>query len=258
MILQVILAIIFMISIIILNGYSIDILTDESMVLKLSIDAFMYSLPFSIICTFLAFWLITALRGKNFLKMLNLNRIKMSTFLLCIGFSICFYPLIAVIADNLTKIFPSFNEIQDTFNEMFNGSLLFSIIYVCIMGPIMEEIITRGLIFYEFKESTNSLIAIILQAIFFGIMHLNMVQGIYAFILGITYGIFREKFNSLIITIVCHIAHNSFSMALGYLPDKITNNDFILPIAFVFTCLFLIIFSILLYIDWKKHYKLID
>ena len=122
------------------------------------------------------------------------------------------------------------------------------------MGPIMEEIVTRGLVFNEIKVSTNFIIAILLQAFLFGVMHLNIVQGIYAFVLGVTYGIFREKFNSLIITFVCHIVHNSYSVLLGLLPEKIANSDIFTNTLTIASLVLLVVFIVLLYFNYKKHY----
>lgn len=230
---------------------------DQNRLLELSTKVFVYSMPVCIIITFLVYLLIFSLRRKSLLQALSLNKIKLSTVLLAIGFTICFYPIIAILADILSKAFPtsSFNEIQDSFDNMFKISTFFSVLYICILGPIMEEIMTRGLIFNEMKTNTNYLIAILVQAIFFGFMHLNIVQGIYAFVLGVVYGLFRENFNSLIIVITCHIVHNSYPILLEYLPKHITSNDFIMNTALIISGVFLVVFSILLFFDWKKNYK---
>ena len=227
---------------------------DRNMLMELAIKASVYSMPICIIVTFLIYWLIFNIRKKNIFQALSLNKIKPSTILLIIGFTICFYPIVTILAGILSTAFPSssFNEIQDTFNDMFKVSASFSVIYICILGPTMEEIITRGLIFNEMKMSTNCLIAILVQACLFGIMHLNIVQGVYAFVLGIVYGLFRDKFNSLIIVIICHIVHNSYSVLLDYLYEHIAINDSIIIIV---STIFLVVFSILLFFHWKKHYK---
>ncbi len=252
---QLIFSVIFMIPMMMANSDIFFNNTNQDMIMEMVTKASLYSLPFCIIATFFIYWLIFYMRNKNFIKTLSLNKVKVSTLLLAIFFSISFYPVIAFFADFLTKIYPNFSEIQNIFDDMFQISVLFSIIYVCFMGPIMEEIVTRGLIFSEMKSGTNFLIAIIIQALFFGIMHMNMVQGTYAFILGVVYGIFREKFNSLLIVIICHIVHNSYSVALDYLPDSISNSDMFMNIYLAVSIIFLVVSSVLLYFNWKKHYK---
>ncbi|MCL2323698.1 MAG: CPBP family intramembrane metalloprotease [Oscillospiraceae bacterium] len=228
---------------------------NTDVIINLSTIATVYSLPFCIIATFFIYVLIFKLRRISFKKALYLNKVKPSTILLSIGFSICFYPLISMLADFLTKFYPSFDMIQNTFSDMFRISVPFSILYICFMGPIMEEIITRGLVFNEIKISSNFIIAILIQALLFGAMHLNMVQGIYAFVLGVTYGIFREKFNSLIIAFVCHIVNNSYSIFLSYLPEQIVNK-YLLSNAFtIISIVLLVAFSVMLYFNYKKHYK---
>lgn len=83
------------------------------------------------------------------------------------------------------------------------------VLYVVILGPILEELIFRGLTFYYAKKFTKSFwIANVIQAVFFGIMHGNLVQGAYAFILGLFLGWVYEKFQSLYATIWMHIGYN--------------------------------------------------
>ena len=49
---------------------------------------------------------------------------------------------------------------------------------------------------------------ILISGILFGVMHLNLVQGIYASVLGFFLGYLRYKYRSISITIVTHILFN--------------------------------------------------
>lgn len=83
------------------------------------------------------------------------------------------------------------------------------VLYVVVLGPILEELIFRGLTFYYTKKFTKRFwLANVLQAVFFGIMHGNLVQGVYAFFLGLFLGWVYEKFQSLYATVWMHIVFN--------------------------------------------------
>ena len=54
--------------------------------------------------------------------------------------------------------------------------------------------------------------AIILSAVIFGLMHYNIVQFIYAFLLGIFFAHLLEKTGELWTCILAHLAANMFSL----------------------------------------------
>jgi len=83
------------------------------------------------------------------------------------------------------------------------------------MAPIIEEIIFRGLVLNELKKVVPACPAIILQAIIFGIYHMNPLQGVYASLLGIVLGIAAEKTGSIWTPILIHISFNSISTLLS-------------------------------------------
>ncbi|WP_442945427.1 lysostaphin resistance A-like protein [Oceanirhabdus sp. W0125-5] len=79
---------------------------------------------------------------------------------------------------------------------------------VIIVFPIFEEILFRGLIFNSIKKHTNLILAIILQALIFSIIHGNITQSIYTFISAIIYVLIYLKTNSIISPILMHIVCN--------------------------------------------------
>lgn len=95
---------------------------------------------------------------------------------------------------------------------------LIMVLYVVVLGPMAEELIFRGLTFHYMKKAVSRFwLANVLQALLFGIMHLNLVQGIYAFLLGMMLGWVYQRFQSLYASIFLHICING----LGSIIDLI-------------------------------------
>ncbi|MCR4782651.1 MAG: CPBP family intramembrane metalloprotease [Lachnospiraceae bacterium] len=94
------------------------------------------------------------------------------------------------------------------------------IVYACVLGPILEELAFRGITFRYARMSFNFWIANIFQAVLFGAFHMNVIQGIYAGLLGLVLGYLFEKSGNLTICILVHMFFNSLSgmisMVLGY------------------------------------------
>lgn len=92
---------------------------------------------------------------------------------------------------------------------------------VCILAPIAEEFMFRGLIQKYSLKCFPALVAIVLQGFLFGLYHGNMVQGVYAFVLGTLLGFIAYKFDSLVPNIVLHMAIN---VSLLFVPQSLFEN----------------------------------
>lgn len=98
------------------------------------------------------------------------------------------------------------------------------IVLTVIMAPINEECIMRGLIFTHLKKNMAPILAILISALYFGIFHLNVVQGIYAAVLGVFMAYLAYKYKSIIASMLFHAVFNSMNYVLALLPESIQDN----------------------------------
>lgn len=88
-----------------------------------------------------------------------------------------------------------------------SGPLMF--VAAVILAPVGEEFLCRGIIMhYAKKVSGRFWIANMIQALLFGIMHMNIVQGTYAFVIGLVLGWLYERYQTLVIPIIIHFVVN--------------------------------------------------
>ncbi len=115
-------------------------------------------------------------------------------------------------------ILPHFEELMEQYSEMmeslFMGNPVLLIISIVIFAPIAEELIFRGVILQKALKFSPFIVANILQALLFGIFHMNLVQGIYAFALGLVMGYVSYRFRTLWASIVLHAIYNGSSFVL--------------------------------------------
>lgn len=88
-------------------------------------------------------------------------------------------------------------------------------LYVCIVAPIVEELIYRGVIPRKLLPYGTHL-AIVLPAVCFALMHHNFYQGLSAVLGGLVYGFVALRY-SLAASICLHIAKNTVSTVLPLL-----------------------------------------
>ena len=88
------------------------------------------------------------------------------------------------------------------------GANVFMYFYACLLGPVLEELLYRGVLLQSMRKY-NERFAIFLSAAIFGLMHENYQQFILGFLLGIPLAVVAVKYNSLIPSIITHIIVNT-------------------------------------------------
>ena len=82
------------------------------------------------------------------------------------------------------------------------------VIYSVLLAPVVEETIFRGLIFRYARYALPFWIANIWQALLFGLLHMNILQGIYAFTTGLVLGFICHRGRGIRYSILMHIFFN--------------------------------------------------
>lgn len=115
----------------------------------------------------------------------------------------------------LLKIKMLSSSYYETSEILAQGSLLVRICVAGILVPIAEELIFRGLILNRLKCGMKTWNAILLSALLFGIYHMNLVQFIYAAIVGVLLACVYEKYQRLLVPILFHAVANIFVLVAG-------------------------------------------
>ena len=160
------------------------------------------------------------------------NNIRPATnYVLTIGLFAAFNVLLVCVFElldsyiNLMSYFPSYEELDQTLSS---GSLIARMISLGVATPVVEELCFRGVLMERLRWMPVWA-AIIIQAFIFGVAHLNLFQGAYAFVLGIILGLVYIKYRSIIVVIVGHAAFNITSVVQSYINAEINIYAFLIP-----------------------------
>ena len=85
---------------------------------------------------------------------------------------------------------------------------------VVIVGPVVEEILFRGLIYGALEKRLRVFGAILVSSFLFALVHLQVVYFIPIFCLGLVLGWARWKANSLGLPILIHVLNNGVALLL--------------------------------------------
>lgn len=117
---------------------------------------------------------------------------------------------------NFLMVFFTFFLESDYYDNMAmieeGKSLGMLIFWMGIVAPVAEEMIFRWVVYLRLRDNGKMLFAVIVSAVFFGIYHGNLVQAIYASILGMFFACLLEWTGNLLSCVLLHVGANVWSL----------------------------------------------
>lgn len=105
------------------------------------------------------------------------------------------------------------------------ATVLTDVVSSVIAAPIAEELFFRGVVLKQ-TSRVSARFGIVFSAVMFGLMHGNPYQFVMATVIGLFFGYITVKTDSLIPSIVCHIAINglmSVSDVIGAFSEELAD-----------------------------------
>lgn len=118
---------------------------------------------------------------------------------------------LALFANNLLSLLPlgDWSKRYEQTNEaLYMGSIWLRMACIGFFAPAAEELLMRGLFYKRFREMVGAGAAMTISALAFGLIHGNIVQGIYAFWVGLFFAWLMERFGRIIVPTLAHMSAN--------------------------------------------------
>ena len=96
------------------------------------------------------------------------------------------------------------------------SELLMQFLALCVMPAIAEELLFRGA-FQGLMRPCGSAAAIFAPALLFGVLHLDLAQGLTAFACGVSLGWLAERSGSILPGMLLHLVNNALAFLTIYL-----------------------------------------
>ncbi|MCT4688702.1 CPBP family intramembrane glutamic endopeptidase [Vallitalea sp.] len=210
------------------------------------------------VVTFGIILLIYLISKNSFINETNLNkRISFKTIAICIvcgiGINIAIDGILTMI--NINELVPEYEELMASIS---NNNFYITLISVGILAPIFEELLYRGIVLNKLRNGFSIFGAVMIQAIFFGIGHMNLVQGTYAFLIGIILGYVVVWTGSLYSSIILHIVINSFTTIISNMQGKEIGYNYLLTFIGTGVLLTIIGLRIIYVMSEKKENDIIE
>ena len=158
-------------------------------------------------------------------------------------------------------IFPELNN-TGYLAEDHTSKTIYALLRAAVLAPVFEELIFRGVVLDGLLKQYQPAKAIFWSAILFSIIHLDPIQGSFAFVVGLLLGWVFWKTRSLLLCILLH-AINNFLVSYNFEEDPATKDktlrDLLTPTEFysIYTAVLIIFVASIIYINryYKKNIK---
>lgn len=147
---------------------------------------------------------------------------KLLLAMACLGLSLqflismCLNAVYPILPQNLT------DQYSELIEQLLGGNIFLSLFVTVILAPLAEEFLFRGITLKKAQKIMPFMAANVLQSVLFGIYHMNWIQGVYAFVLGMILGFTAEYFHSIWASILLHAFVNGSAEILSLLPEWMT------------------------------------
>lgn len=182
-------------------GSSLLYTVDESGFLSLASSQLLLVLPTVL---YIYRWRIPV---KDFLR---IGRLPILNILLLVLFSFSIIPFLNFL--NVFSMLFARNVIGNTASQIIsNQNLAVSLFVIALLPAAMEEAVYRGAIYNEYRKVSLRK-GLLLSALLFALMHLNLNQFIYAFAMGLVFPLLVEANNSILASLLVHFIINANSV----------------------------------------------
>lgn len=182
-----------------------------------------YQTVFSALIFTLPFLILPKGLGKSVSELLGMRKPGKDLFVPLIMVGVGVSAFANVITNNIGLFFENFGihfTLPDLEYPKGIFGFLLSFIAIAITPALTEEFATRGMVMGSAKEYGQTF-ALITSATFFSLMHGNLVQIPFAFIMGIVIGFAVIKTGSILSGIIIHFINNAISVCMKYLLDMV-------------------------------------
>lgn len=136
---------------------------------------------------------------------------EVKQILAIIGITIC----ISVSLNNIISMSPlvSMSEEYQNANDAFYGSTIgWELLGSALITPFLEELLHRGVVYGRLRRRMSMWPAVVISALVFAALHFNIVQFVYAFLLGVVFALIVEKTGKLYPAIIAHVVANGIAV----------------------------------------------
>ena len=150
---------------------------------------------------------------------LHYKKVKPSTLLYALIFTWLSMPLTTLI-NAISMLFVD-NTIMALSDQILGVAFPVMLFFMAVVPAFCEETLFRGIVYGGYRKHGDKFAAVLLSGFLFGIMHMNLNQALYAFVIGVLLALLFEATDSIFPTMLFHFVYNAQSCCLMYFVEEL-------------------------------------
>ena len=155
--------------------------------------------------------------GVDIKETFRIRPIRLKTVVFSFLVILCSYPIVALL--NLIYMFFVENAVAETAAGLYDHGFAASMLVMAVCPAIGEEFLMRGVVYRSYKKK-SPVLALVLSAVIFGLLHMNFNQMPYAIYLGLIMVLMMEASDSIITPMLMHFFMNGISTLSGFFSEE--------------------------------------
>ena len=152
---------------------------------------------------------------------LCIRPVKISTVLLVAVTMLFLSPLLTFV-NLLSQLLSNYVAAESIVEEISGSPFWVAFAVIAVLPAVTEEFVYRGMLFGGCRKR-SILMGAIVSGLVFGLMHGNLNQLMYAFVMGVVFALIDEITGSTVSSMVMHLLVNGTSVVLVYLMADMQN-----------------------------------
>lgn len=144
----------------------------------------------------------------------SLRPVRIGDVLICLGIALFSMPIVSMIVFLTSFLQP--NLVESSMGEMMGSNFFLVLFLIAVQPAVFEELMFRGIAFRSYGYLGEKK-AILISAFLFALLHMNLQQALYAFLLGSLFAFFVGRTGSIFASMIPHFFINASNCVTMYL-----------------------------------------
>ncbi len=167
---------------------------------------------------------LTGIRIRSYFRPVNTKKSQLAKYMFIGIFIQATTNILYSIVQSIMQAGGINDYTADIDNYLGAKAIIATALYSCIVAPITEELLYRGFVMKNLSRVSQRF-GIIASAVLFGLAHENIAQFLLAVPVGIFMGRIVVKHNSLIPSILVHMAVNTLAFFMNWIFTAMPDNS---------------------------------
>lgn len=158
-------------------------------------------------------WFMEDQKKRGNKPVLRRISLKIACYVIAFGIGACIFVNNLIELSQLSLMFSGVNKVN---TALYVPSLGMQILAIGVVIPIAEELVFRGIIYSRVRDIYDFKPAAIVSAFIFAVSHGNVVQGLYAFVIGMSLVWVYECYDTILAPVLLHVVVNLCSVGMTF------------------------------------------